>query len=125
MGDFLRIEISQDDIENGEKGRSHCPVALAVRRAVEKLMGYSVDGITIVDDPYNPYKGFKVLASDVVIGPYIMGVGAIGSKTWWPLPKEVREFIRCFDEGLDVKPLNFTLRLSGGERSWPLAVGSL
>lgn len=76
----MLIEVTQDDIEMGVGGDSaECPIARTLTRM--GLPNPEVDEYEI----------------------------SYGERTYSELPEAVREFIRSFDEGQDVKPLTFTL----------------
>lgn len=74
----MKIEVTQADISNGLFAATHCPVALALRRAYPKR-------------------------ENIHVGPYVMQIGSRNVST----PYKVRAFTRAFDDFKAVKPFTF------------------
>lgn len=78
----MRVEVSQEDIDNGVPGRPYsCAVALAVRRA---------------DGGWVSFVG----SSEVRLRDH----------AWCSLPEHVQQFIIDFDHGRRVEPFAFDLK---------------
>ncbi len=85
-GQAITINVTTEDIELGSRGHNRrCPIARAIQRIVPSL--YSVVGCESVDI-YLPNNS---------------------SPNWYRLPPVAAAFVRNFDEGLAVAPLNFQL----------------
>lgn len=76
----MKVTVTQEDIDNGDRTQSRCPIALAISRA------YGLKNIGV--------GGFSVTGM---------------SKTRW-LPVEAQLFVRDFDNGHPVKPFEFRLQ---------------
>lgn len=80
----MKIKVTQDDIDTGERGiSSHCPVALAVRRAFKLQLH---DDISVT--------GCKV---------YVKGVSYFG-------PRSLGRFVCNFDLDRNVKPFSCEIK---------------
>lgn len=79
----MRIDVTQDDINNGRPRTSqHCPIARAIKRQLN--------------------------CSNIAVGPTEIEIGSDSYKT----PDEAYFFIRLFDRHFNVKPFSFELNLN-------------
>lgn len=80
----MRIEVTQEDIENGQRGSGdRCPIARAVLRNLRVI-------------PAGLYVGSQAIETD---------------EEWIDLPREARAFIRAFDSLGSNQPLPFAFDL--------------
>ena len=87
---MLKIRVTEQDIENGQKGSCRkCPVALALRK-------------------HYPDNDLLVGAHDVDI--YLDGVAfSSNNLVTYKFPSEVTQFIGDFDDGKPVSPIEFVI----------------
>lgn len=95
----MLIEVTQEHIDKGERSNAlSCPVALAVREALdakkENEVAVSFRWITHLKE----YRGWRTLFQK--------------TQDWisYPSPKKVQEFITDFDNGEPVAPFSFELK---------------
>ena len=89
--DKIKVKLTYKDLAEGERWRpGFCPVALNLKREhnVEKI-----------------HVGVKVIEGEINGQPFVA-----------PTPAEATDFIRDFDRGVPVKPIEFTLDLTSGEQ---------
>lgn len=80
----MRIEVTQEDIENGQRGSSdRCPIARAVLRNLRVI-------------PEGLYVGLQAIETE---------------EEWFELPREAKLFIRAFDGAGSDRPLPFAFDL--------------
>ena len=87
----MKIEVTQEDIVSSTRCKEsiyYCPIALAVKRKMN----------------INFNCGVKVYEDEISI----ISIGQPYS--YYKLPKKAKEFIKCFDKGLKVKPFTFEAR---------------
>lgn len=84
---IVHVEVTREDIENGNYGCSRCPVALAIRRAIPGSI------------PLVTRTNFTLM-------------GASGKK--YQTPPGMRDFILEFDNQLPVEPITFDLEVPDG-----------
>jgi hypothetical protein len=104
----LQIEITQDDIDQGERSRTtSCPIALAIARACQRA-GYG-EARPVVYDDSNGNIHIELHGPD----------GPLNADAYWPQGDaydDLRSFLLNFDEGRDaphpehVHPMTATLR---------------
>jgi hypothetical protein len=91
----MRIQVSQRDIDHGERGDCFlCPLARAAKRSVRKRCSV----------------GFSFYSGDLQL--IIDGVGIVAV-----LPPAAAVFVQRFDAGRPVKPLSFPLKLKAQRSS--------
>ena len=89
----MRIQVTAKDIKNGSRlACSRCPVALAVKRVV---------------------KCFRVSVGADVLTVYYGPEGTGAPYNLFVLPSIAKNFIRMFDIGLPVSPIEFDLLPNG------------
>ena len=80
------IKVTREDIKNGEPAyNSGCPIALAMQRAIGPH-------VSVGTDRFWPYKEPEDWYARQICGN---------------LPDEAQGFVREFDDGLDVEPIEF------------------
>lgn len=109
----MKIKVTTTDIEEGIRNRdysdnyvagSHCPVALATKRALEDEEDIPV---------YDVSAGYDEIAFYVNLahgGSLNLLRNTLLSSIYrdnYPVPKEVEEFMTNFDKYLDVEPIEF------------------
>jgi hypothetical protein len=84
----LTIEVTQEDIDNGQKcDANYCPIALAVRQTVKNYRQYlSVQPTVMYVDDGKVIREYK-------------------------MPAVAEQFVRLFDDDEDVEPFTFTADL--------------
>jgi hypothetical protein len=78
----MTVKVTKRHIQNGKRGSTHCPVALAIIDLVETGLFVAV-GMTLVD---------------------------IDNKLF-VLPEEAQRFIKLFDNGEECTPIEFEMRV--------------
>jgi hypothetical protein len=82
----MRIEVTQEDIDNGTKGRCRlCPIALAVRRATGSPDAWVDDTHIMWGASWGAWDGVAMT------------------------PRSAWSFMASFDSGQDVQPFSFEL----------------
>ena len=91
----VRVEVMQEDIDNGAISNESCPIALAFRRATGALHTVSVDC-------------FRIDALDTATSDDF----PVSHFVFYPLPPEASQFVTSFDSHQPVRPFSFEVTAS-------------
>jgi hypothetical protein len=82
----MRIEVIQEDIDKGIRRSCYmCPIAIAVRRV------------------FNPDGHIRVSSSGIQV------MDTLRNETMYKVTEEMRDFIRLFDNYMEISPFSFDL----------------
>lgn len=97
----MKISVTKEDISRGRKGScSRCPIALATARG----LGW--------EDTYFRWSNGNLIKNITVDEFYIFVWDRDTNANNYRLPPEASEFVRNFDGGICVQPIEFEVSLS-------------